>query len=401
MKRAVVLLFLGVAGLLRAGDRDVALHAAEGERVTTLIHVSPEGGGNRSGESLRDALPFGFIQGEMRRQEGDLKLLLGPGEYRLDQPIIVPRREGRTILRGADERTVLVGSYSPGEARRGHAAFLLRGDRVEIEAMSFRSLGSCVSTSRNIGVRHVRLRQLRAREMYSCVVVGRQQQAAVEDWLIEDLQVIGYYKVGIRLSGSQTSDIRMSSILLDGKNREQRNDCHKGGIQLLDGVSAIRIEDAVIRNNVGDCGLRYQQGDSIEIDHKGGTPHGIRIKNVRVETSGDAAFDLKGRDVTLEDVEVLPGPAQKYAFRFWKYGDYRCTRCKSAGAKMAHVGLVNATVSFRQSQFVDGATEGRLCLISDYASGAESRVDFIDSRRDGTPIAFAEPLCQARYRPSE
>ena len=361
-----------------------------------VLFVSPEGRGWGSGESERDALPFDRLQRALEMDRGGLTVKLGAGVYDLDRPLVIPDRgEVWTRFLGSGAETVLRGSYWPGDEARGFAALQVQTNRVEIVEMSFQGLGACVATRPTIPSRQIRLRHLRARDVHSCIVVGRRQEAEVQDWWIDDLEVQGYYQSAIRLSGPATRNIRVTSTRLDGENSAGLNDCFMGGIQLLRGVSNIRIEDVEIRNNVGDCGDRYQQGEGIEVDHKGGAPHDIVVRRARIEASGDAGLDLKGRSITLEDVQVVRGPAQRYGIRFWTYDDYRCRSCVIEGGRVAHVGLINAGVEFRDSVFDGGPEDRGLCQFKDKPDYAPSKVTFPGSRRSREPIVGPAMGCLA------
>ena len=360
-----------------------------------IVYVSMEGSGKQNGQSQGDSLPFGRLQELLNSLRHDLIVRFSSGEFRLERPLVIFTSDFRTRFVGDGNGTVLKGSYHPGQEGRGYPAFVLMGDQITIENISFESLGSCVKTLPYFSSRHVRLLRLRASEMYSCMVVDRSQQAPVADWRIEDLEVLGYYRSAIRFSGENTRDILISSVVLDGFNEANRNFCFKGGIQLFKGVSNIRIENSVIRNNIGDCEGRYQQGEGVEIDDKGGTPRHITISDLYIENSGDAGLDLKGEDISLIDVRVMGGPVQRYGFRFWNYDDYKCLRCISEGGRAAHIDLINAEVQFKESQF-DGRDEHRrICHVNDRAKGNPSAVRFLNSSHQGRVITRKAPGCPA------
>ena len=356
-----VLCFASICAGCTASDDPSAVHSVSPRDLPSLTslsddakiyYVSPRGAGNGSGISPVDALPASELQNLLRGARGDVAIRFLGGRYRLQKTLVIPDRgpEAVTVLEGEGQNTEFIGDFNYGPGTEGHALFRLAASNVAIRNMQIRNMRTCVAAASRVPLQNVLLERIWARDVHDCIMVYKNPPRFVANWLIREIDVRGYYRVGIRLAGANTKGVVISNVYLDGANGADRHYCFKGGIQLLKGVRDVRVEDAVIKNNVGDC-EGYQQGDGIEADHKGGTPSNLRFENVLVSNSRDGNFDLKAKGVHMSNVTSLRGAKTRYAFRFWGYDDYLCEKCRSDGADTAYIFSSGASTRFVDPDF--------------------------------------------------
>lgn len=298
------------------------------------VYVSPEGAGAHDGRGPTDAMTL--QQGLQLAERGSnaIRLVLASGMYDVSALGSVHRQtqaDAPLTIEGAGPATVLVGGYGPG-ASRDVSLFLLTRGNVTFRNFVVRNVARFIAvpnggTPEGVVVSHVSIR-----DVYDGIVIDRGKRHVVRDWRIEDLDLSGYVRVGIRLAGPRTQRIAIRGAVIDGGGARAANDCYKAGIQLYEAVSDVTIEDVNVSNNVGCAEAPYQQGDGIEADDKQGAPQRITLRRVVSTGNRDGAFDLKAKDMTLEDLAADSAGVSRSGFRFWSYS-YTCVRCRVAGEK--------------------------------------------------------------------
>jgi len=317
------------------------------------VYVSPEGAGARNGSMPEDAatLQQGFQLAA--RASRAIHLVLAAGTYDVSTLGSIPlQRQAAAplVIEGAGPATVLVGDYGPG-ASRDVSLFLLWRGYVTFRNFMLRNVARFIAvpnggTPEGVVVSHVWLR-----DVYDGIVIDRGKQHTVRDWRIEDVSISGYVRVGIRVAGPRTQRIAISRTNIDGGGERGLNDCYKGGIQLLESVSDVLIENVNVGNNIGCKEASYQQGDGIEADDKQGAPQRIVLRHVVSTGNRDGDFDLKAKDMILEDLVADSAGISRSGFRFWIY-PYTCVRCQVAGAK-AKFELINTKLLLRDPPQTD------------------------------------------------
>ncbi|MEL7028704.1 MAG: hypothetical protein AAGL49_05700 [Pseudomonadota bacterium] len=334
----------------------------------TVIHLSPDGSGKRTGKTQDDAVPLADLQRLIDGARGATTFRFADGRYKLEKPIVVRSRapSHRLAFEGAGDAVQLEGGYRFRPAERGFAAFRLRTGQVEFRRLRFRHVGACIYVVRNARAHDVAIQGVTAENVRNCVVADAREGQSIRNWTISDLTVRGHDKVAIRIGGPTTRAVRIARIAIDGAQDYPQIACHKVGVEILHGASDIEISDGLIENTIGAC-ERYAQGDGVMIDDRRSAPSNIRIENLTVRNSRDGNLDLKGVDVSLHRVVSLPGPQTRYGFRFWRYA-YLCDECVTGAPGKAHVFLRNAQVTFADARF-DGDASVPRCLKEDASSG--------------------------------
>lgn len=323
------------------------------------VYVGPEGAGARDGHGPTDAMTL--QQGLQLAGGGSnaIRLILAAGMYdvsALGSVHLQTRADAPLTIEGAGPATILVGGYGPG-ASRDVSLFLLTRGNVTFRNFAVRNVARFIAvpnggTPEGVVVSHVSIR-----DVYDGIVIDRGKQHLVRDWRIEDLDISGYVRVGIRFAGQNTQRIAIRRAVIDGGGIRAANDCYKGGIQLYEAVSDVTIEDVKVSNNVGCAEASYQQGDGIEADDKQGAPQRITLRRVVSTGNRDGAFDLKAKDMALEDLAADSAGVSRSGFRFWSYS-YTCVRCRVAGEK-SDFQLNNAKLLLRDPPQADALTHIR------------------------------------------
>lgn len=349
-------LFIGLAILSvmasAARAADFELPFAGMEAAATPYYFSPAGQGKRDGSSESDAMAFTQLQLLIYNLRGSSKLILLPGVYPLNATIDLrtPDANSLLVLEGR-ENAVIQGSFDFATETGTASGIRLRSGNIVVRRLTFQHTGFCVKAEKNSIVNQVLVENITAKNVHSCIVVDRDVVMPVTRWIIRDSNILGYYRVGIRLAGNQSRDFMLERLHINGETVYAKNDCFKGGIQLLAGVGRVQVRDSVIENNVGSCGSNFQQGDGIEADDRYGIPADITLYNLRISNSGDADMDMKAENVAMESVTALGGPLTHYAFKFWTYDHYSCVRCFATGSNYAFIHLYQASMKFKDSTF--------------------------------------------------
>jgi hypothetical protein len=343
---------LGAAGSAAAGEERNTISEgwiAQPNAIVSTFYVSPKGDGLQSGASFTHAMPMREAI-VLMRQAGTriLRLRLAPGEYDFSEDgglklFPMGGRQGPLIIEGSGPETVFVGGYRPG-GKRGAPLFTLGRSRVAFKNLAARNFGAFIDLPSGRTIDDIEVSGVSISEMFDGIVLDRGENVTARDWLIEDVTISGYHRVGIRLAGDDTSGFRIRRATIDGRSAGRKNHCFKGGIQLLAGVRNVTIEDVTVRDNVG-CEQSYQQGDGIEADDKQGAPDNIVLRNVTAEANRDGNFDLKATNMVLENLVSRNGGVSRFGFRFWNY-DYLCRNCVGDGAQRGDVGVVSAVATF-------------------------------------------------------
>lgn len=323
------------------------------------VYVSPEGAGMRNGHGPMDAMTL--QQGlELTKGGSDaIRLILGAGTYdvaALGSVHLQTQADAPLVIEGAGPATLLVGGYGPG-ASRDTSLFLLWRGNVTFRNFLVRNVARFIAVPNGGTPEEVVVSHISIRDVYDGIVVDRGKHHVVRDWRIEDLDLSGYVRVGIRLAGPRTQRVAIRGAVIDGGGVRASNDCYKAGIQLYEAVSDVTIEDVNVRNNIGCTEASYQQGDGIEADDKQGAPRRITLRHVVSTGNRDGAFDLKAMDMALEDLVADSAGVSRSGFRLWSY-PYTCLRCRVAGEK-SDFQLNNTKLLLRDPPQADALTHIR------------------------------------------
>lgn len=323
------------------------------------VYVSPEGAGMRNGHGPMDAMTL--QQGlELTKGGSDaIRLILGAGTYdvaALGSVHLQTQADAPLVIEGAGPATLLVGGYGPG-ASRDTSLFLLWRGNVTFRNFLVRNVARFIAVPNGGTPEGVVVSHISIRDVYDGIVVDRGKHHVVRDWRIEDLDLSGYVRVGIRLAGPRTQRVAIRGAVIDGGGVRASNDCYKAGIQLYEAVSDVTIEDVNVRNNIGCTEASYQQGDGIEADDKQGAPRRITLRHVVSTGNRDGAFDLKAMDMALEDLVADSAGVSRSGFRLWSY-PYTCLRCRVAGEK-SDFQLNNTKLLLRDPPQADALTHIR------------------------------------------
>lgn len=353
---ARVLVLISCATWLAAVGRaaEVEWPYAAMEASAKTYFLAPEGRGNADGSSETNAMGFAALQELVYDARQSTKVKFLQGVYPLAVTLIVRAPSSSTlfILEGS-EGAVIRGNFDFATESGMASGIRLSSGNVVVRGLGFERTGFCVKTYKYATVDNVLIEKINAVDVHSCVVIDRDSTRPVTRVIVRDSNIKGYYRVGVRLAGNQSSDFLLDHLQIDGAHNQAKSDCFKGGIQLLAGVKRVHIRNSVIENNIGSCGENYQQGDGIEADHKEGVPDEIFIENVRVANSGDADFDMKANHVSLQNVHAMGGALTRYAYKMWTYDTYTCSHCMAFGSNVAYIHLYQAGMRFNDSTFAN------------------------------------------------
>lgn len=333
---------------------ELTLPLADLEAKATTYFVSPAGQGQKDGSSESNALSFENIKEFIRELKASAKLVLLPGTYNLTQAwqLRSPSANDVLVVEGRDN-AVIRGSFNFENETGTGSGIRLHSGNIIVRGLDFEDVGFCVKPNKASHVNQVLIENIDARNVHSCVLIDRDGLLPVTRWIVRDSRIKGYYRVGVRLAGHNSSDFLLDGLHIDGAHDRGKSECFKGGIQLLAGVSNVHIRNTTIENNIGTCGEGYQQGDGIEADHKDGTPKNIRIDKVRISNSGDSELDLKADQVTMSNVVALGGELTRFAYKMWGYPNYQCSNCYAHGPHQGYIFLSQASATFRDSFFAN------------------------------------------------
>lgn len=335
----IALAFAAIAGPARAAG-DINPPVAQ----TRLVYADPAGTGDRSGASPSNALGPSEMVERMASGSSGLRLHLAPGTYSLGGARIKlsGRGGGPFVLEGeGPDKTILEGDYEHGVEKAGALFTILRSD-VVMRNLTVQEVGTLFNVPTNSTVDDVAISNVTLRTVRDGIVIDRGKSLHAKGWTIDDVRILDFARVGIRLSGPDTTAIRITNAVIDGKGDPADADCYKSGIQLFEQVNDVVIDHVRVANVVA-CSKKdkYQQGDGIEADDKQGAPDRITITNVVSEGNRDGNFDLKATNVTLSDLTSRNAGVSRYGYRFWSH-PFTCTRCSMDGGEWADVGVTNS-----------------------------------------------------------
>lgn len=267
-----------------------------------------------------------------------------PGLYSLATPLII-KGSGRVTL-VAHNDSVFVGDYSGGKVKNSSGIILKRGN-VDFYNFTFKNSSNCIRGYKNTTLDNIYITNLKAQNIHSCILIERHSNVTALNWNISNLHITDYYRVGIRISGHNTSKFKLSNFFINGQRTHKKNShCYKGGIQILEGAHDITIQSGKIINNVGSCGKGYQQGDAIEADNKQGVPYNLWLSDLVLSNSGDSNLDLKANNVLMVNIESKSTGNTRFAYKLWSYDDYTCSSCNAIGNFYAYITLNSAEAVF-------------------------------------------------------
>ena len=271
--------------------------------------------------------------------------IFSSGVYDINDPVILNGEEYTTLI--ANEAAIFEGHFDYGNHSIQVDGFVLKRGNIDFHNFSFKNVNSCIRAYKNTELHNVRINGLIATDTHSCILLERGKNLDVNHWAISNIDIQGYYRVAIRLAGATTRNISINNFLINGVSSDSNpSHCFKGGVQIYEAAHHITLQHGRVINNVGDCGSSYQQGDGIEADDRQGLPHHLTFNDLVVENSGDANFDLKADFVTMNNIISLTQSNTRFAYKFWSYDRYLCTRCSAYGNYSYLITLNSAVGTF-------------------------------------------------------
>jgi hypothetical protein len=257
-----------------------------------------------------------------------------------------------------------------------NSGIVIARSNITFKNISFLNTRHCFRIKSNT-VNNITLEDITANNTMSCVEIDYNATKVISDISINNLTSLGYYKAGVRINGTKTRNISITNSVFDGltSSLDLERSCYISGISIAGLAKNILIDNVSIANNIGgieNCGS-YQQGDGIMINT--GTSN-IAIKNTIISNSRDADLDIKGENVTLENITSSSGKEARYNFKLWN-NNYTCTNCYINSANASAIQAINAQVTFVDSTF-KVSEDSHLCDMRNYNVN-NATVDFESS----------------------
>ncbi|WP_024612044.1 hypothetical protein [Pseudoalteromonas sp. TB64] len=257
-----------------------------------------------------------------------------------------------------------------------NSGIVIGRSNISFENISFLNTRHCFRI-KSTNVNNINLESITANNTMSCIEIDNNATESISDISINNLQSLGYYKAGVRINGTNTSNISITNSVFDGlaSSDDSERSCYISGISIAGLAKDILIDKVSIANNIGgieNCGS-YQQGDGIMINT--GTSN-IIIKNTIISNSKDADLDIKGENVTLENITSTSGKEARYNFKLWN-NNFTCTDCYVSSANDSAIQAINAQVTFVNSTFKVNE-DSHLCDMRNY-NVDDATVDFKSS----------------------
>ncbi|KYL34310.1 hypothetical protein A2I98_12245 [Pseudoalteromonas agarivorans] len=330
-------------------------------------YISNSGSGN--GYSINSPAPLSQLNNLLADTVID-RIELQPGLYKQTDALYLSSGEHPIEVVGLDRATFTSNfNYYSGS----NSGIVISRSNIKFKNISFLNTRHCFRIKSN-DVSNVRLEDISANNTMSCVEIDYNATKNITDISINNLKSIGYYKAGVRINGTNTSGVSITNSVFDGltSTSDLERSCYISGISIAGLARNILIDNVSIANNIGridNCGS-YQQGDGIMINT--GTSD-IVIKNTIISNSKDADLDIKGENVTLENITSTSGKEARYNFKLWN-NSFTCNDCYISSANNSAIQAINAQVTFTNSTF-KVKEDSRLCDMRNY-NVENATVDF-------------------------
>lgn len=279
-------------------------------------------------QSFKEIVAKRYISGHYVFQLGIYELV---GELKVN---------GRELTIEAADGAIFTGS----DHHKG--GIVLGGEGITLNNLQFIDTSYCVKNSRNVITNNIEINRLTSKKTKDCIILNGRGNRQTNGWNISGFSSSGYYRSAIRLFGTGVNSININSIDIDGLSDESY--CWKGGIQIYEGAHELVISNGMIRNNQGECGGEFQQGDGVEIDHKRGIPENIVLKNITFENNRDADVDVKGKGVLMENLRFYGGSNSRHAIKSWSR-NYECVNCYATSNFQKVIETKKSTIHFKCS----------------------------------------------------
>ncbi len=291
----------------------------------STVYVSPAGSGDRSGSSAANAKPISALDSAIQRAGagGTVNLLADKGAYNLSGSVTVshggtssaPVTIQGVSSSGAPMDITVNGTrdatWTPGEAG-GNTIFKLYAgaNNLVFQNMDFKNIGMAFQLGANLN--NVTFQHMTAdnvRYFTGTYPGGGSSVASVNGLTLRDIDVNGFSKSVVILKYDS------HNILLDdvhGNSEYQDGDHFAMGVALQGTTHDVVIQNSSMANCIGKQATGdYWNGDGFTAEE--GT-YNIRYVNVVSSGNGDAGFDLKGDNITLDHVRSEDNERN---FRFW------------------------------------------------------------------------------------
>lgn len=310
--------------------------------IANTAYISNTG----TGDGYSEEMPASLSNvNKLLSDESISKIVLKAGLYEHHDAIYILSGSTPVSIVG-EGRVVLSSDYD--YITGGNSGVMLARSNIKFENINFLNTRYCFRFKNN-PVENIQLRNINAHNIMSCIEVDSNVSQTIRNIKIAELNVVGYYKAGMRLNGESTSDIQVHDSSFDAmeSSPDEHRDCHITGISISRGVSNVAISGVNISNNIGraaGCGS-YQQGDGILINS--GVDE-IRITDTTISNSKDADFDIKGSNVSLTKVTSSSGTQGRYNFKLWN-NDFSCIDCYVNTSQLVMTQAINSSLTFIDS----------------------------------------------------
>lgn len=279
-------------------------------------------------QSFKEIVAKRYISGHYVFQLGIYELV---GELKVNGRELTIEAADGAIFTGSDHHT---------------GGIVLGGEGITLNNLHFIDTSYCVKNSRRVITKNIEINRLVSKKTQDCIILNGRGHRKASDWNIVRFSSSGYYRSAIRLFGKGVNSININSIGIDGLS--DASYCWKGGIQIYESAHDIVISNGIIRNNEGECGDKFQQGDGVEIDHKEGAPENIVLRNISFKNNRDADVDVKGRNVLMENLSFYGGSNSRHAIKSWSR-NYECVDCYATSNFQKVIETKKSTIHFKCS----------------------------------------------------
>lgn len=318
-----------------------------------VLHISPGGAGNWSGDSWRNAGPLAnlntFITAASARG-GEVWLRADAGTYTLPTSTQTLTRGGTVAapvrIRGVDVNGLPMEAQFVGA--RSNPPTFTGGDNTEqfwlnagasnlrFEHMNFRNAGTVFrlrQSNTNLAFEDITANNIRR------LIQNNGTAANIVGMGIRRCNVLGYSKQAI-IVRYNSSAVDIEECTLDaGPNQD--GDLWSTGIQIDDTAHDVTFRKVVANNNIQNNGTAYWNGDGFSCERGN---YNLTYIECTAKGNSDGAFDLKGQ-VTL--IRCL-ADGNKRGFRMW--GDALLIDCIARNPVRMGSGSVGLVYAYQHSR---------------------------------------------------
>lgn len=335
-----------------AWAQSAALNEALADAGATK-RFTPSGGGDLDGSTWPNAMPLGWLSKSLALAEPNAAFLIGidprqgePEKFGRDRQVFlkisgtpdnpllilagVPNGTTETSARdGTEPHPMFIGSPSWTREtygkQKGAPCFIA----VERGASNLVIGGFSFANSSGDGFIKFRIGKGRPATFTAVRVAGltgemigraieTDKGASLEDFVLEDCSAIGIVRGFARFRDLRRATLRRLELDAGGLDIGVKNPCQLIAIESGDDIT---IEDTVLKNAISSQEGHYVQGDGIVCERK---TSNLTLRRCHGSGMGDAAFDLKTTNVTMEDCSTEDC---KFGARLWTHSQNVIKKC--------------------------------------------------------------------------